>query len=279
MYEQLAVEASYYGFLAADRLGIDYAIRDESPTYSSQQKILMSSDIEAVRGREYLLVGLPADARRAWRRFSQSLEGDDLVAAASLASDWGWHDRAIIEIGRTRFKRFLPLRFPMPYRDKVFEVAKHSAIDPAWVYGVIRQESTFIADIRSPSGAVGLMQLMPKTARFIARKMGRSVRTRDLIDENISISLGVHYLRNVMDRFKNHQVLATAAYNAGPSRVKKWLPIDQPVAADIWVDTIPIIETRRYVRAVMAYTTIYEWRMQRQTTPLNQRMTEIFVAR
>jgi soluble lytic murein transglycosylase len=279
LYEQLAGEASYYGFLAADRLGIDYAIRDESPNYSSQKKILMSRDIEAVRGREYLLVGLPADARRAWRRFSKSLEGDDLIAAASLADDWGWHDRAIFEVSRTRFKRFLPLRFPMPFYDEVFTNAKQSAIDPAWVYGVIRQESSFIADIRSPSGAVGLMQLMPTTAQYIAKKMGRSVRTRNLVNENLNISLGTNYLRNVMDRFENHQVLATAAYNAGPNRVKKWLPIDKPVDADIWVDTIPLIETRRYVRAVMAYTTIYEWRMQRRTTPLKQRMTEIFVAR
>ncbi len=279
LYGQLAGEASYHGFLAADRLGRSYSIRDESPGYSPRQKALMLSDIDVLRAREYRLMGLRVDARRAWRRFTQSLDSDDLIAAANLASDWDWHDRAIFAIARTPFKRSLSLRFPMPYRDKVLGVAKRNTIDPAWIYGVMRRESAFVADIRSHAGAIGLMQLMPKTAQYVAGKMGRSVRTGDLIDENLSISLGGYYLRYVMDRFEDHQVLATAAYNAGPNRVREWLPIDKPLSADIWVDTIPKSETRRYVRAVLAYTTIFEWRMQQRVTPLSQRMAEIFVAR
>ena len=275
-YRLLAKKTSYYGFLAADRLGTGYAIFEESFAQSDARRAEMLSNDELLRAREYFFVGLPVDARRAWRRYTQSLGEDEnaLLMAAGLAAEWGWHDRAIQTVAQTSVKRALSLRFPTPYRDKVLAVAKRDAIDPSWIYGVMRRESAFINDIRSSAGAVGLMQLLPTTAKYVAKKVGQKVSNGDLTDENVSISLGAHYLRQLRDRF-NHSVLATAAYNAGPNRVAKWLPDSKLLPADVWVDTIPITETRRYVRAVMAYATIFEWRMWQSVTSLNIRMPPI----
>ncbi|MEM7209351.1 MAG: transglycosylase SLT domain-containing protein [Pseudomonadota bacterium] len=274
-YRQLADHATYHGFLAADRLNVGYAIRDEAPALTLEMRSALVSNAEAIRAREYFLLGLRVDARRSWKRLTQNFNDEQLTAAATLASEWGWHDRAIFAIGKTPFNRNLSLRFPMPYDDKVIAVSKRNALEPAWVYGVMRRESGFIADIRSHAGAIGLMQLMPKTAQYVAKQMGRQVRIGDLIDEHVNISLGGHYLRYVLNKFDDHQVLATAAYNAGPNRVKSWLPDQSKLAADLWVDTIPFRETRRYVRAVLAYTTLFEWRMFQRVTRLSERMSQI----
>lgn len=275
IYKQLANGVDYYSFLAADQLGIAYAIRDETPAWSEQQKTMMLKNTEVLRAREYLFLGLHANARRVWQRFTEPLDAQQRLVSAILSSEWEWYDRGIFALGKTPFKRSLSLRFPAPYRQQVFAMAKRNALDPAWVYGVMRRESAFIADIRSPAGAMGLMQLMPKTAQYVARQMGRTVKTSALIDENTNIALGTHYLNYVKGKFKKNLVLATAAYNAGPHRVRKWLPTKTALPADIWVDTIPFLETRRYVRAVMAYTAIYAWRLERQVIPLNQRMVAI----
>ena len=236
----------------------------------------LGKNIDVLRAEEYLLIGLRVDARRAWRRVAQSLDETGLVAASVLAHQWGWHDRAIDTISKTPYKRDLSLRFPTPYKDKVDAVAHRSMIKSNWIYGVMRRESAFISDIRSSAGAIGLMQLLPDTASYVARKLGQTVRKGDLIDENLNIALGSQYLRQLMNRFKNNLTLATAAYNAGPNRVAKWLPRQKLLPADVWIDTIPFTETRRYVRAVLAYTTIYEWREKgRSQVFLRQSMTGI----
>lgn len=272
LYQQLAGEVNYHGFLAADRLGLEYALDDVTPLYLTKDKAVMLKRTEMLRAHEYFILGLHAEARRVWQRFTPSLNHQQLLLSAVLASEWGWHDRAVFALGKTPFKRSLSLRFPMPYNKEVLATAKRNALDPAWIYAVIRRESAFIADIRSPAGAIGLMQLMPKTAQQMGREMGRKIRTGDLIKGPVNIILGAHYLGHVNSRFKQNPVLASAAYNAGPGRVNKWLPKEAALAADIWVDTIPFTETRRYVRAVMSHATIYAWRMQQKFVPLSQRM-------
>ena len=191
-------------------------------------------------------------------------------AAAELADDWGWADRSVFSVAKTGKKDALELRFPMPHTSEVQKASVKNAIETAWIYGVMRRESGFIEDIRSGAGAVGLMQLMPATAKDVARRQGKK-RVGDLTRAKDNISLGSYYLRYVLNKFNNNQPLATAAYNAGPARVKRWLPREHALSADVWIDTIPYSETRRYVRAVMAYTTIFEWRMNQQVTPLNKR--------
>jgi len=124
----------------------------------------------------------------------------------------------------------------------------------------MRRESAYIQDVQSPAGAVGLMQLMPRTAKYVAKLQGDDNWAGDLTDASTNIGMGTFYLRHVLDKFEEHQVLATASYNAGPHRVDAWLQ-DEVMEADRWIDTIPFTETRRYVRAVLAYTAIYEWHL------------------
>ena len=272
IYRELASDANYYGFLAADRLGNDYKISASPLPEDAEVQRDVAKREDVIRAREYFLTGLRVDARRAWERSLNDVGESELVALARLADQWMWHDRAIFTISKTDFTRDYSLRFPMPYTDKVLAVARREAIDPAWMFGLIRRESAFIADIRSSAGAVGLMQLLPSTAKYVARKMGRKFNSGDLTDGSVSISLGAHYLRRLLDRYDGQIPVATAAYNAGPNRVAKWLPVDRKIPADIWVDTLPLSETRNYVRAVMAYATIYSWRMQQSATPLQKRM-------
>ena len=130
-------------------------------------------------------------------------------------------------------------------------------MDPAWIYAVIRQESAFRADARSPVGALGLMQMMPATGQQIAQDLQDAVDTPNLRQPETNIRYGAHYLRRMLERLQDNPTLATAAYNAGPNKVMQWLPADHPVPADIWAETIPYRETRAYVQRVMEYAAVY----------------------
>ncbi len=138
----------------------------------------------------------------------------------------------------------------------------------------MRRESAYIQNVRSGAGAVGLMQLMPRTARYVAGLQGKRNWQGDLTDAATNIGFGTYYLRHVMNKFDDHQVLATASYNAGPSRVDQWLR-DDSVDADIWIDTIPFTETRRYVRAVLAYAAIYDYHLTGKAQRLSEKLRPI----
>ena len=170
----------------------------------------------------------------------------------------------------------LHLRFPQPYDDIVFKNAKRFSLRPEYVYGVMRQESAMNRLAKSHAGARGLMQLMPGTAKDVAQSLKIKVPNRTaLMQPTVNVQLGSKYLRAMLDKYDNQQVLATASYNAGPHRVKRWLPAQNKMSADVWVDTIPYDETRKYVRRVMAYSTVYEWKMAQETTRLQSRMPPV----
>ena len=274
LFTQLADDMSYHGFLAADRLGLPYAMAEYQGDVEAERLEKLAANPVLIRAREYAWAQIPWEGRREWMKEVSGFADDDRYAAAELASQWGWADRAVFTVAKTGRKDALSLRFPMPHTSEVEKASARHAIESAWIYGVMRRESGFISDIRSGAGAVGLMQLMPATAKDVARRQGRK-HPGDLTKAENNIRLGSFYLRYVMDTFDNHQILATAAYNAGPNRVKRWLPEDSVVPADIWIDTIPYTETRRYVRAVTAYTAIFEWRRNRSVTPLHKRMTDV----
>ncbi|MFN2337734.1 MAG: lytic transglycosylase domain-containing protein, partial [Gammaproteobacteria bacterium] len=148
-------------------------------------------------------------------------------------------------------------------------------LDPALIFGVIRQESAFMQDARSPAGALGLMQLMPATGRMTARQEQVPLpNTQSLLQTDKNILLGSAYLRRMLDEFGGNPAMATAAYNAGPHRVKRWRP-EQEQDAEVWVDRIPFHETRNYVRNVLAYAAIFEYRLERPVTRLRERLPEI----
>jgi soluble lytic murein transglycosylase len=276
LYTQLAKERSYHGFLAADQLGLGYCIENK-PILATPQELASIEAIPSIaRAHELYRLHLISEARREWDSTLKRLNDRELQLAAKVAERWGWRDRAILTVAKSTRRDDLELRFPLAHREPVLSNAHAQDIDPAWVYGVMRQESAFMADAQSRSGALGLMQLMPSTGRYTARLLNiRIGRNQELLEVSKNIRLGTAYLRRVLDLNQGNQLLATAAYNAGPGRVRQWRPRNAQRAADVWAATLPFTETRRYVRRVMAYTTIYSKRLDRQNTPLRQRMRDI----
>jgi soluble lytic murein transglycosylase len=269
-------ERGYYSFLAADRAGLRYQFAHAPLVY--QQSEL--ADVEALpaiqRARELYAIKRTVDARREWNYAIERMPQPQLLKAAKLASAWGWHDRAITTLAQAKYWDDLELRFPLAHQQQVLIQAAKQQINPAWAFAIIRQESAFTADARSHAGALGLMQLLPRTARDMARSLRlRKPRKRDILKIDTNIQLGMGYLKKVQDRYQGHPVLATAAYNAGPRNVKRWLPDNGTVAADIWIETVPFTETRDYLKRVLTYTVIYEQRLGQQPKSLLERMTPI----
>jgi soluble lytic murein transglycosylase len=254
-------ERDLWGFRAAELLGRPPALR-ERPTPADPEEIerLLRSDT-ARRIRELQALGRDADVRREWRELSRTEEPEGLRRAAVLGQRLGLVKEAIFTLARGEYWDDIRLRFPLLYNELIQGYAADRGLPLEWVYAVIRQESVFDADVASHAGAVGLMQVMPATAREVARDEGLPPPRRlDLIDPALNIALGTSYLAKMRRRFGGNQVLATAAYNAGPGAVSRWLP-DEPVAADLWMIDIPYSETRDYVRRVMTYRVIYAHRI------------------
>lgn len=275
IYQYLSTQRSYYGFLAADRLGTDYDFEDRPLSPDEKTMAYVRQQPETRRALEFFLMNKLMPARREWHHLINRLDTQQKLAASKLAQLWGWHDRAIVTMGKTRYRDDIELRFPLHYNEKVKNWSAQHKVDPAWTYAIIRRESAFITDARSSVGAVGLMQLMPNTARHTAKYLKINYTGTDsLLASNTNIQLGTGYLGQMLQKL-DQQVLATAAYNAGPHRVAAWLPEDRDMDAMRWIETIPFTETREYVSNVLAYMVIYEHRMQRNITRLSQRMPPV----
>lgn len=262
-YEKAAKQRDYYSFLAADRRQLAYQLNN-NPVEVSAKQLAAIEDVPAIqRARELYMLGRIQDGRTEWQYAMAGFDDKALKAAALLAHGWDWHHQVILTLAQAKYWDDLALRFPLSYREQVLNQARNNAINPAWIYAVIRQESAFQKDARSPAGALGLMQIMPATGRRIARTLEVSLPSQyRLLDTDLNIRFGAHYLRYTLDKFQDNPVLATAAYNAGPGRVSQWLQKDTSrVSADIWIETIPFAETRKYVQRVMEYTIIYSHRM------------------
>jgi soluble lytic murein transglycosylase len=273
LYSQVANDRGYYGFMAADRVGGRYHLAHaETPaTVACMQRIESLDAIQ--RAQELFALERWTDARREWRSATRDMNPERLRAAAKLAKQRGWHDRAIFTLARTGYWDDLELRFPLEHADLVTANARLHGIDMAWIFAVMRQESAFMNNARSHAGAMGLMQLMPATARQVAKNMLKkpAPRRHELFEPDTNIALGSAYLKQMKGELGDSSVLATAAYNAGPHRVTRWLP-DRTLPADIWIELVPFKETRGYLRRVLAYTVIYEKRMGREPTRLEQRL-------
>jgi soluble lytic murein transglycosylase len=268
LYGEAARERSLWGFLAAERLGLPYRFDHRPIPVSEEDTARIENSAAGRRITELRALGRPLDLRRELYHLTRHAGPDDLKALAVLARRWGWPDQAIFILAKSGYWDDLDLRFPILHRDIVSERARAVGLEASWVYAVLRQESAFNPQAVSPAGAIGLMQLMPATARAVARSLGRSSPTRsDLFDPARNITLGSRYLGRMRDRFDDHPALAAAAYNAGPSRVEKWLPT-RSMDADIWTAIIPFRETRTYVRRVLAYRVIYDHRLGRTIEPL-----------
>jgi len=272
---ELARERGYYPFLAADRLRLPYALDGEPIRVDPARVATVAAQPAMRRVHEWLALERIEEARREWHHLAPRLGREEHLASAVLARRWGWHEAAIRSAAAAAHWSDLELRFPLAHRALVERAAKASGLEPERIYGVLRQESAFMRDVRSRAGALGLMQLLPATARQVAREAGLAVpRAQALLEPARNLLLGSLYLAGLERRYARHPVLASAAYNAGPGRVRQWRPT-RATPAEIWIERIPFRETRRYVRAVLAYQIIYASRLGRTPPRLSDLMPEI----
>ncbi len=258
LYQPLARERDFYGFMAADR--------SEQPYHLQHQALkLQPKTIQKVRNAAGLQRALEFDARqevtesrREWYHLSESLSRDELVAQARIAYDMGWYFPAIRTITKAKYWDDLDIRFPMAHQQNFVTESKNRGIHSSWAFAVTRQESAFMIQAESHVGAMGLMQLMPATAKETAQRYGIPLANpRSAVNPSTNIQLGTAYLSQVLEQFKGNRVLASAAYNAGPGRVRQWLRDAKHLPYDVWVESIPFDETRLYVQNVLTYSVIY----------------------
>ncbi|UCC13605.1 MAG: transglycosylase SLT domain-containing protein [Gammaproteobacteria bacterium] len=276
LFGKLAAERDYYGFLAADRIGSAYQFGHRPATADEAMIAALEARPDLIRTRELYMTGLYGRGRSEWQAVLKRLSPEQRVQASILAHRWGWHSRAIATASGNGLIDDLDLRFPMPWRNAFDQRSRQSSLEPSFAYGIARSESLFMPDVASSAGAIGLMQLMPATGKQTARQAGIRYRGQQtLMDPEVNIALGTHYLGRMLERFEGNPVLATAAYNAGPHRVSSWLPLDSTLPADIWVDTVPFRETRRYIRRVMMSDTVFDWRFDGDHRRLSDRMPPV----
>jgi soluble lytic murein transglycosylase len=204
---------------------------------------------------------LRPEAQREWVYVVRGMDDDGLLLAATFAQRNSLFDRSINTADRTQRRHDFALRYPTPYRPEIGEAARQNSLDESLLYGLARQESRFVADIVSSAGAIGLMQMMPSTAKWVAKQLGRAdYKSSRLDDPAMNIAFGAYYLRSVLDRLDGLPVLATAAYNAGPGRAQVWRG-STPLEGAIYVETIPFNETRDYVKKVMSNAVFYQFEL------------------
>ncbi len=260
--EPLSGERSYYGFLAADELGIGYQFAHVTLAANEAMIDALARREDLLRARELFLVGLDGRGRSEWDAVVAYFTPEEKTQAAILADRWDWHSRAISTAASIGHFDDLELRYPLPFRQSFEQHSTSASIPATWALGVARSESLFMRDVRSSAGAIGVMQLMPSTGRKVARRISLPYSGLDtLTDPHQNIRLGTSYLGDMAERYAGNRVLATAAYNAGPHRVDRWLPESGVIDARVWIESIPFNETRKYVRRVMAAETIFHWRL------------------
>jgi soluble lytic murein transglycosylase len=262
----LSNQFSFYGQLAAEELGTSISSVPQTYRPDDDEIEAIAKDPGLVRALTLYGAGLRYEGALEWQWAVKDYEDKQLLAAAELASRNQWYERAIDTAERTVLLHDFGLRYPAPYREVVRDYASQLGLDEAWVYGLVRQESRFVHTARSTAGASGLMQLMPSTARWVAKRLGLSGHHATLTTTaDSNIVLGTYYLRQLMDSLDNQMVLASAGYNAGPRRAREWVA-GRPLEGAIYIETIPFPETREYVKRVMN-NTLYYARLLRQAGP------------
>ena len=276
VFQSISRQRDYYSFLAADKLGQKYIFAHAPLPDNPEEKNKIAKMPGILRANELKELGENWQARREWHHALKFMTTYQKEIAATLAKDWGWYDRVIFSMGSAHSYDDLVLRFPVLYRSTIDKSIEKHQLDPGWVYALIRSESAFMEDARSPAGALGLMQVMPVTGKQTARSMGwKNFKKNDLLKADKNVPIGSKYLKQMLNNFGNNKILATAAYNAGPHRVKRWIANADCMDPDVWIEQIPFNETRKYVRRVLFYASIYDWRLQRDITSVNQRMDVI----
>lgn len=256
MLAGIAGQWHFYGTLAAEQLGQPAALPARPQVLSAAERAAAARHPGLSRALQLIEIGLRSEGVREWNFSIRSMGDRELLAAAQRACDAEVWDRCINTSERTRTEIDMQQRFPTPFRAQVLARTRDIGLDAAYVYGLIRQESRFIVNAQSVVGAAGLMQVMPATARWTAKKIGLDYRQSLIADRDVNLTLGTSYLKLVLDDFDGSQPLAAAAYNAGPSRSRRWRegPTLDPAA---WAENIPFTETRDYVKKVLSNAAYY----------------------
>ncbi|MCU0764748.1 MAG: lytic transglycosylase domain-containing protein [Burkholderiaceae bacterium] len=279
-YARIADRFEFYGKLAAEELGRPIVLPLPAAQVGADELAPMRANAGFQRALAFYRLGLRLEGHREWNwQLGVANDGGrmtdrQMLAAAEYARASGVIDRMISTSERTREEFDFTQRFPSPYRGALETHARSAGLEPTWVYGLIRQESRFIEDIRSSAGASGLMQLMPATASWVARKVGMSDYTAARVNEvDVNLRLGTTYLRMVLDDLDGHPALATAAYNAGPGRPRAWrAALPRAVEGAVFAETIPFNETRDYVKKVMSNAVYYAALFDSRAQSLKQRL-------
>ncbi len=274
MLGSIAGQPHFYGKLASEQ--IDQPIRlpppPAEPTPAERDATARNPGL--ARAMQMIDIGLRSEGVREWNFSVRGMTDRELLAAAQLACDNELWDRCINTSDRTRSEINMQQRFPTPFRQQVLARTQEIGLDPAYVYGLIRQESRFIMDARSGVGASGLMQVMPATARWTAKKIGMPFSPDQISDRDTNIKIGTGYLKLVLDDFAGSQPLAAAAYNAGPSRPRRWRE-GPPLEPAAWAENIPFAETRDYVKKVLSNTADYAALLRGETVSLKSRLGKV----
>ncbi|MCK9539480.1 transglycosylase SLT domain-containing protein [Dokdonella sp.] len=277
LFAEVATQANFHGFLAADWIGAPYALCPRKLPIDADADAALQRQADLARAFEFRALGMLADARREWNFAMDKLDPLQRRRAADLASRQGWYDRAIFAFSAqpetyTLYER----RFPLGMEKQVRSDARTAGIDPAWAYAIIRAESAWMSDARSSADAYGLMQLLPAVGKQMAKAEGLAWSgAQSLFDARFNVRLGTRYLGLMADRFDGSPWLASAAYNAGAGAVARWLAARGTLEPDFFIETIPYRETREYVARVLAFSVIYDWRLNGKVLPLSVRMPRI----
>lgn len=273
-YRRAAKGREFFAFLAAERIGQPPAMSHRPlPTDTATRRRLLAEP-GTVRARELHAVGLPARALTEWETVSEAWDAQARLTASAMLSDWGWHELAIATMAQLDQWDDLERRFPIAYRPLFEQAAGDTGIGLELLMALSRAESLFNPRARSGADARGLMQLLPSTARQTARRHDLPVPARDaLYQPETNVPLGARYLAELHDKL-GAWPLAIAAYNAGPHRIPRWRP-EAPIAADVWIENVPYNETRRYIRRVLMYRTVFGWRLTGKAPPLSPLLTPI----
>lgn len=268
----LSKERHYYGWLAAEELESLIGNVQEQYSVTDTEVMAIASQPAIKRVTELQKLDMRWEAKAEWVWLSRGFDDKQLLAAAEFAARQKWYDIAISTADNTKQLHDFNLRYPTPYRDTFRSAARNEGVDEAWIYGLTRQESRFMHYAKSGVGASGLMQLMPTTAKWAAKKMGLNGYSNDAIhDLNTNVSIGTYYMRYTLELLNGQAVLATAAYNAGPSRAKRWMA-KEPLEAAVYIESIPFVETRTYVQKVMANAQMYAPRLGLAVQSLKSRL-------
>ncbi len=277
LFAEVAREANFHGFLAADWIGADYAICPNvyAADREAEKRILDQPDL--ARAFEWHELGRLDDARREWDFAMAKLEPAERRLAADVAYRRHWYDRAVFLLSAAEeTRRYYEQRFPIGMKAHVTREARSAGIDPAWAYAIIRAESAWMSDARSHADAYGLMQLLPGVAKQVAQRAKLAyAKPSDLFNPDYNVQLGTRFLAQMAGQYSGSPWLASAAYNAGGAPVKRWLDARGQLEPDFFIETIPYKETREYVARVLAFSVIYDWRLNDTVIPLAARLPKI----